>query len=799
MMDKQELTKRLMATFLEELHEHTGAMSDHLLALDKDPSEPERSELLKALFRSAHSLKGAARAVGVGLVEQVCHRLEDMLADVRDGRRTLTPELVSLFLEAADAIEEAGMRLREEQRLTDSPLSAFYAKLDRLAAAEPAGAPPAGETETTPAPGTLVALAEPAFSAAPPLVAAQPAANRAALVAEPREASVTGPAAGRGEVADRPRAEKAIAAGSRTGGTVRVASEKLDSLLAQSGELLVARRRMELRVAGVEGLREWVTAWRAEWRRAEKPLLKFLGGERAEGVSRPIVRLPRRVAAVLEETGGRLKQLENELDQLATGVASDGRVLRAACDALDEQIYQVRMLPFAEACGGLERAVRDLARASGKDVVLVVRGADVQVDRSVLEGLKDPLLHLIRNAVDHGVERPGERQAAGKPARATVTVSAALRGDRMEVVVADDGRGFDVERIRAKLRAKGIPVSEDDREAARLAFLPGVSTAAMVTDVSGRGVGLDIVQDRIESLHGSVDVSFRTGAGTSFALTVPLTLTTIRCVLVAAGGPTYAVATTSVAKFLRFRRGDVRTVAGREVLLLGESPIPVASLAETLGQPQPAAVPPGDKTSAVILTAGEQQVAFVVDQFLTEQEVLVKSLGARLRRMRHITGATLLPTGQVALVLNAASVIRTAQGQATRRFVSDADQPGRPQRWRLLVVEDSLTTRTLMKSILEAAGYEVSLAVDGEQAWRLLEEKPVDLVVTDVEMPRMDGFQLTAAIRGSEPLANLPVVLVTSRGSDADKHRGIEVGANAYLVKSGFDQENLLQTIQQLL
>jgi two-component system, chemotaxis family, sensor kinase CheA len=201
----------------------------------------------------------------------------------------------------------------------------------------------------------------------------------------------------------------------------------------------------------------------------------------------------------------------------------------------------------------------------------------------------------------------------------------------------------------------------------------------------------------------------------------------------------------------------------------------------------------------VILTAGEQQVAFVVDQFLTEQEVLVKSLGARLRRMRHLTGATLLPNGQVALVLNAASVIRTAQGQATRRFVSDADQPARQQRWRLLVVEDSLTTRTLMKSILEAAGYEISVAVDGEQAWRLLAEEPVDLVVTDVEMPRMDGFQLTAAIRGSEPLADLPIVLVTSRGSDADKRRGIEVGANAYLVKSGFDQENLLQTIQQLL
>ena len=201
----------------------------------------------------------------------------------------------------------------------------------------------------------------------------------------------------------------------------------------------------------------------------------------------------------------------------------------------------------------------------------------------------------------------------------------------------------------------------------------------------------------------------------------------------------------------------------------------------------------------MILTSGDQKVAFVVDRFLTEQEVLVKSLGARLRRMRHITGATLLPTGRVALVLNAASIIRTALGQTTRRLVVDVDNQVSQERRRLLVVEDSLTTRTLMKSILEAAGYETCVAVDGEQAWQLLVETTVDLVVTDVEMPRMDGFQLTAAIRGSDRLAELPVVLVTSRGSDADKRRGIEVGASAYLMKSGFDQQNLLQTIAQLL
>jgi len=792
-MDKQELTKRLMTTFLEELHEHTGALSDDLLALEKEPGEPERGERLKSLFRSMHSLKGAARAVGVGLVERVCHRLEDVLTAVRDGRQTLTSELVSLLLEAADAIEEAGMRLREEQRLTDSPLDAFAAKLDQLSGAEPANAAVVPDRKPLPVSAHAV---PPGKSVLALQDAATMSAVAAAVAPGPSAAAGLEPApAGRGEAV---RGGQRTTGAARAAATIRVASEKLDSLLAHSGELLVARRRVELRGERVDRVRESVADWHGQWRRVEQPLLKFLGSRAADAPARP-AGLPHRVTAVLEDIGRRLRQLEKDLDQLSGGVASDGRALRAVCDALDEEIYQVRMLPFAEACGGLERAVRDLARAAGKDAVVVLRGADVEVDRSVLEGLKDPLLHLVRNAVDHGIETPAERQAAGKPARATITVSAALRGDRVEIVVTDDGRGFDVERIRAKLRAKGLLVSEDDREVARQAFLPGISTAAMVTDVSGRGVGLDVVQDRIESLHGAVDVSFQAGAGTSFVLTVPLTLTTIHCVLVTAGGSTYAVATTSVGQFLRFRPGDVCSMAGRDVLRLpGAAPIPVASLAETLGQPRPAA-PPAEKVSAVILTAAEQKVAFVVDQFLTEQEVLVKSLGARLKRMRHVTAATLLASGQVALVLNAASVIRTALSRTSRRFAADAAPTVLPQRRRLLVVDDSLTTRTLMKSILEAAGYEIRIAVDGEQAWRLLAEEPADLVVTDVEMPRMDGFQLTAAIRGSERLAELPVVLLTARGSDADKRRGLEVGANAYLVKSGFEQQNLLQTIRQLL
>lgn len=333
----------------------------------------------------------------------------------------------------------------------------------------------------------------------------------------------------------------------------------------------------------------------------------------------------------------------------------------------------------------------------------------------------------------------------------------------------------------------------------RLVFLPGFSTAEFITDVSGRGVGLDVVLNRIEALHGTVDVDVVVGAGSRFTLTVSLTLTTIRTVLTVAGGQTFAVATAHMQQLVRFGAADIRSVGGRDVLLLGQSPIPISSLAETLGAAQREPAGPNEKVLGLVLSAGDQQVVFLVDQVLSEQDVVVKTLGHRIRRMRHVSAATLLPSGQVALVLNVAALVRTALGRTSARSLLAAAGARAEVKRRLLIAEDSMTTRTLVKSILETAGYDVVTAVDGEQAWQMLPDANVDLVVSDIDMPKRDGFELTAAIRSSKRFAELPVVLVTARKTDEDKTRGIEVGANAYLVKSAFDQSLLLEAISQLL
>lgn len=715
-----------MATFLGELEEHIRALERDALALEKDPGDG-RAERWKTLFRTAHSLKGAARSAGVSPIEQACHGLEAILGAARDGEVLPGAGVVQLLLSAADALEDARNRLQAREELTGGALGAFLARLEV---------------------GSFRAGALPPGRAAPPDSAAAPAGSAPEMPELPARAGTHA-------------------------GFVRLPATKLDTLVARSSELLVARRRAASRQGDLAHVRELMARCLVEGRRS---------GHMVES----------------------LKKLERGIERLAQGLAADQRMLDVAASALEEEVQHARMLPFGEACEGLERMVRDLARAAGKDVELVVEGTDVELDRAILDGLRDPLLHLVRNAVDHGVEPPAERVARGKPARACIRVAAALAGAGVEVVVADDGPGLDLDAIREQAAKRKIPVPEEQWELVRLVLLPGFSTRRLITELSGRGVGLDVVKHRVEVLHGSVEIGFEPGRGTRVVLSLPLTLTTLRVLILRAGGQCFALPTANVRRLVRAGAGDLGAVEGREVLLSDGAPVPVVSLAETVdlahdGQPE-RAERAGAKIPLVVVAAGERAIAFAVDELLDEQEVVVKSLGPRLRRVRHFAGATVLPSGRLALILAAADLVQTALGRGPGRALAPAleDQAAAAKR-RVLVVDDSVTTRSLEKSMLEAAGYEVLAASDGAEAWELLQERGADLVVADVEMPRMDGFALTEAIRGSARFRDLPVVLVTSLEAERDKARGLEAGADAYLPKSAFDHTELLQVIVQLL
>ena len=760
-----------------------------LLALERDPQGAGALESITLLFRSAHSLKGASHAVGESELEALCHGLEELLADLRDGRSALDPELFSELFAAVDRVTAAGVAFTARQ----------------------SSAPPAES-------GSALALSEaPRLSSPPPPARADGSELQAAAARAPQ--STQGGATG-GE----PGLE-----------TVRIPGRRLDDLLARTGELQVARLRLDARREELHSIQELVARLRGEWRTSTRSQRTRKGNganggnggnggngangtpahQTAPGQTSPgklAVQLPagngastdhdQALGAKLERTIALTRQtlarLERDLDRFSSALGDDVRQLARVTAPLAEQIHQARLLPFLEACEGLPRTVRDLTRAQHKDAQLVIEGADTELDRSIIDALRDPLLHLIRNAVDHGVELPERRLARGKSGRARIVIAAAVRGEVVEISVSDDGRGIDLHSVRERALELGIEDPGDARSLLRLIFTPGFSTASAVTHVSGRGVGLDVVQARVEAMRGQVEVGEAAGGGARFTMTLPLTLTSMRVVFVRAAGDVLALPATHVLRMLRVGPQDLRSIEGKEMLALDGAPLPVLSLGTALGAGTASTAV--TRVPAVLIESGGRRAAFIVDELLGQQEVVSKPLGRRLGRMRWVSSATLLPNGRVALVLKPSSLIESAYGEQrvpslAARFEGDAKAVQK----RLLLVDDSVTTRTLEKSILEAAGYVVLTASDGSAAWQLLQEHGADLVLSDVEMPNLDGIGLARTIRGSKRFRDVPIVLLTALASEQDRERGLQAGADAYLVKGAFDQRALLETLRELL
>jgi two-component system chemotaxis sensor kinase CheA len=548
--------------------------------------------------------------------------------------------------------------------------------------------------------------------------------------------------------------------------TLRVAAATVDALLEQSGELLVAHHRTH------DLYRDVVEAGSTVQRMRDAPMAANAKHRREE-----------------------FQELHRSLERIAAAMQAESALLRRSSNELDDGIRSIRMVPFGYACEGLERVVRDTAKATGKRVRLEISGAEVGVDRSSIERLRDPLVQLVRNAIDHGIEPPEERLRLGKPPEGTVRLSARAKSPNFEVAVSDDGRGLDLEHLQRRVRERGIAFDETDL--ARAVFLAGVSTAASVTHLSGRGVGLDVVRSEIEAMSGSVNVTSHAQAGTTFLLTFPLTLSTVRAILVSAGGRTFGINVLAVDRVMRIGTENLAYVEGRTLLMHGETPIPLVPLHAVLGIDTPG--DGGAQTVALIVSGAGRTVALSIDALIDEREVHLRSLGRRLRALPHIAGAAVGGDGSISLILRSSTLVEAALA-AARTLHSQPVAPIAPEApaKRVLLVDDSVTTRTLERSILEAAGFEVLTAPDGQGAWELLREHSVDLVVTDVDMPRMDGISLVEAIRSSTTMRELPVILVTARENESDRQRGLDAGADAYIVKSSFRQEELLDAIGAL-
>ncbi len=724
----EELKARLLATFRVEAEEHLQALTTHLLALDRGLPAGEARAAIEIAFREMHTFKGAARSVGLMEVETLCQACEAILSQLSRGQLVLTPPILKVL---HDGVAHIPPLLDGNQPSTT--VSELIRRLKDVTAM--------------------------------PLAAVKPIDPPAPQVAAPMAPEVSMPSTN----------------------SIRLDATKLDAMMLQAEDLLLAKLAAGERVLEARTLLDTVTGCRAAQARV-----------RAVRRSQPVTSLGNPEA----DPELVMQQLELQITTMLEHIIRDHRTITSITDGLQEQLRRLRMTPVSAVLNPFPGMVRSLGEALGKQVEWEVQGADREVDRKVLEAMKDPLIHLVRNAIDHGIESPAGRVARGKPPQGRVAVTiGSLEGNRIEIQVEDDGRGIDLAQVRAAaVRIRHLTADESqaltDEAALDLIYRSGVSTTPLISDISGYGLGLAIVRERVEQLDGRICVDSRPGIGTTVRITLPVSISTFRGLLVRAGGQSYLLPSEAVERTVRF---PLEATEGRPVIQWEGRPLPLVRLADLLvlsrGQ-----IGSGSesKRHCVVMKVQDERLGLMVEDIVGEQEVVLKELRPPLMRIKNVAGAGLIGTGHVILLLRPADLLRSARES---HYGSGASPlPETPTRPRvILVVDDSITTRTMEKNLLETAGYKVLVAVDGLEAWTLINKDLIDLVLSDVDMPRMGGLELTAKIRAHRDVAHLPIILVTALESREDKERGLEVGANAYIVKSSFDQSNLLEFIRRLL
>lgn len=779
----------LRSLFRAESEEHLQVLDSGLLVLETNPTD---GETLEEVFRAAHSLKGSARMLGVSPVETLAHRFEEALAAARQEQTTLTPERLETLYQALVALRQF-----VEQAVTGTPASLCLE--DVLVQLE--GQPVSTDLRTASPPlqPQRVVSPPPSPTSEPPDSEQAPPPTPSAQETRPA-ASQRLPAVSSGakpspapETAAEPESSRYHLE------TIRVDPAKLDALMTQSGELVVTKLRVAHRLTDVEALFEVLDEWHRDLADRRQPSGRGEGSGTADTGSRQ----------VLERDRERLERLSKLVAELDKGVKEDAARLELVANRLEEGIRTVRMLPLATIFNLFRRTVRDLAKQQGKEIRLVIEGGETTADKLILEDLKDPLMHMVRNAADHGIELPEQRERAGKPRQATIWLRARQTPTNIIIEVQDDGRGLDVKKIKRTALKRGI-VSEAELAAMSelqiysLITRSGFSTSDLVTDVSGRGVGMDVVYANVEQLKGSLHIESSPGQGATFQIRLPLTLATTQVLLLSVDGRTYALPVENIDTTLLLTRDRLFTLEGRDTVDLNGESVSVARLGDLLELP-PSGGTEGNGAEAlperfpcVVLSLAGERLALIVDELIDEQEVVLKPHSRILRRVRNVAGSTILETGQVCIVLNPHDLVKSVRRTAAPRAVAGQPAP-EPRRLRVLLAEDSLTTRVQMTRILEGAGYDVVATTNGREAYDKLLETDFDAVVSDIQMPDLDGFELTERIRQESRYADLPVILVTSLVSDEDRRRGADAGADAYITKPAFDQTAFLDTLKRLI
>ena len=728
----------LLELFRMEAESQGQVLTAGLLALERESSSPEHLELC---MRAAHSLKGAARIVDLAVGVQVAHAMEDCFVAAQAGRLTLSRQHIDRLLAATDLLQRIGTDAND----ADGQLSGVSDMVASLAAIVAGKAEQDASTVT----------------AAPPAPQAMPAASASV----PRDGG------------DR---------------ALRVTADSLNRLLGLASESLVESRWIKPFSESLLRLKRMQHDTCRAIEALREPLSAIGVDERTQVLLNDALRSAHECR---QATALRLAELET----------FDRRSLNLATRLYDEALA-CRMRPFADGVHAFPRMVRDLAHTLGKQVRLEVIGETTQVDRDILAKLDAPLGHLLRNAVDHGIEMPAQRATAGKDVEGVIRLEARHSAGALQIIITDDGPGIDIETIRHAVVSRRLLNAEAaatlaEGELLEFLFLPGFSMKTEVTDISGRGVGLDVVQDMVKAVRGIVRVTSDRGKGTRFLLQLPVALSVVRTLLVEIGGEPYALPLASIVRTLKVPAADVEALEGRQHFAMDGRRVGLVTASQVLDLDQPPLA--GSELPVIVIGDVGHTYGLVVDRLLGERELVVQRLDPRLGKIRDVAAGALMEDGSPVLILDPDDVIRSTDRLVTESRLntlsSKPEAGGGKRRKRVLVVDDSLTVRELERKLLAGRGYEVTVAVDGMDGWNAARMGDFDLVITDIDMPRMDGIELVRLINADPRLRTRPVMVVSYKDRDEDRRRGLEAGAAYYLTKGSFHDETLVQAVADLI
>ncbi len=800
-MDKKndEFLRRLLATFKIEADEHLKTISSKLLELEKKPETEKQTVIIETIFREAHSLKGAARSVSMADIEAVSRSLESIFSAWKHHAISPSSEQFDILHHAIDTISKSFLSPEEVQ----TGIAELVGQLDRLAAGE--SVVPVDRKllqEKHEAPSSEEAIRSPSSE-----VKEQKKIEKLKEKEKEQHYPIdpepeTSPQIFRGYPATTEKHSQAE--------TIRISTAKLDSLLLQTEEMLSVKQAANQRIADFHDISNMLDIWKKEWAKVYPEVRKareiFDKKSGVNGISHKVSQSAK-LLEFLHWNLDHIKSLEVKFSELERLADQDRRSLSMMVENLLEDTKKVLMLPFSSFLEIFPKMVRDLCRDQKKEAELMIKGSEIEIDRRIMEEIKDPLVHLVRNCIDHGIEKPNIRKRGKKPTPGTVTISISqVNSNQIEILVSDDGAGIDQVKVKEAAVKQGIYSKNEinrltEQEILSLIFESGVTTSTFITDISGRGLGLAIVKEKVERIGGQISLETKPQIGTSIRMLLPITLSTFRGVLVRTGERVFIIPTMNVEHVKKISWDEIKTVENKTTIPLNGRAVSLVRLDDVLELSRKGNTDSNTEyLQVLILSSAEKRIAFSVDEIVNEQEVLVKGLNKQLSRVRNITGATILGSGQVVPILNVPDLIKSAVKVSVFPVgVAAMVDESKEKKKSILVVEDSITSRMLFKNILESTGYNVKTAVDGADAFATLKTEDFDLVVSDVDMPRMNGFVLTSKIREDKKLAELPVVLVTALESRDDRERGIDAGANAYIIKSSFDQSNLLEVVKRLI